>query len=207
MSRSARPPNGEEAERGYCGVPSLRLCASVVVALALVLALAGAVLSARLVTAPTAVAFDQHGAHQHGAAGSVRASFGSLAVADVQTLPGLTARAVAGVTHFPSYVPETAMQVRVVVVLTNALDGPVRYDPQQFRLRAGSRTTRASGGSTLATAVEPRASLEARLEFVVPRGGSRLRLEFRDPGRLRPIVIDLGRARERAVKKVETHAH
>jgi hypothetical protein len=185
----------------------LRLCASVVVALALVLALAGAVFSARLVTSSTAAAVDQHGAHQPGAAGSVRASFGSLAVTDMRTLPGLTSRALAGVTHFPSYVPPTAMRVQVPVVLTNALDGPVRYDPEQFRLRAGSRTTRASGGSTLATGLEPGASLEVRLEFVVPRGGSRLRLEFRDPGRLRPIVIDLGRARERAVKKVEAHAH
>jgi hypothetical protein len=206
MSRSARPPNGEETERGYCGVPSLRLCASVVVTLALVLALAGAVLSARLVTTSTAAAVDQHGAHQDGAAGSVRASFGWLAVADLRTLPGLTPRALGGVTHFPSYVPQTAMQIQVGVVLTNVLDAPLRYDPQQFRLRAGSRTTRASGGSTLATAVEPRASLEAHLDFVVPRGGSRLRLEFRDPGRLRPIVIDLGRAKERAVK-VEGHAH
>lgn len=208
MSRSARPPGGEETERGYCGVSSLRLCASVVVALAFVLALAGAVLSARLLTTSTTAAVDQQGAHQHGAAGAVRASFGSLTVADLRTLPGLTSKALAGVTHFPSYVPPTAMRVQVAVVLRNTLDRPVRYAPEQFRVHAGrTPATRPGGGSTPATALEPRASLEVRLEFVVPRGGSRLRLEFRDPGRLRPIVIDLGRTKERAVKKVEAHAH
>jgi hypothetical protein len=179
----------------------------VVVVLALVLAFAGAVLSARLVTAPTAAVVHRHGAHRDGTAPSVRASFGSLSVVDVRTLPGLTPRALAGVTHFPSYLSQTAMRVQTVVVLTNALDSLARYDPQRFRLRAGSRTTRASGGSTPATVVQPGASLEARLEFVVPRSGSRLWLEFRDPARLPPIVIDLGRVRERAVKTVEAHVH
>jgi hypothetical protein len=174
-----------------------------VVVLALVLALAGAALSARLLTAGTAGAV-----HQHGAAGSVPASFGSLAVAEVRTLPGLTAKALAGVTHYPSYLPPTSMRVQVTVVLANALGRPVPYAPEQFRLWAGlRRTTRASGGSTPATALQPRASLEAQLEFVVPRGGSRLWLEYGDPGRPRATVIDLGRARERTVKHVEAHVH
>jgi hypothetical protein len=174
-----------------------------VVVLALVLALAGAALSARLLTAGADGAL-----HQHGTAGSVRASFGSLAIAEVRTLPGLTPRALAGVTHFPSYVPPTSMRVQVTVVLTNTLDRPVRYAPEQFRLWAGvRRTSRASGGSTPAIALQPRASLEARLEFVVPRRGSRLWLEYGDPGRPRTTLIDVGRSRERAVKNVETHVH
>lgn len=201
MSRSERPPDGQAVDEGR--VSSLRLCASLVVVLALVLALAGAALSARLLATGTGGAL-----HQHGATGSVRASFGSLAIAEVRTLPGLTPRALASVTHFPSYVPPTSMQVQVTVVLTNTLDRPVRYAPEQFRLWAGLRSTsQASDGSTPATALQPRASLEARLEFVAPRGGSRLWLEYSDPGRPRATVIDLGRARERVVKNVETHVH
>jgi hypothetical protein len=207
MFRSALPLDGVEIECGNCGVRSLRLCASAVVVIALVLGLAGAALSARILTTHTAGAVQLPGAHQHGTATSVRASFGSLAIADVRTLPGLSARALAGVTHFPSYVPPTAMLVQLAVVLTNELDRSVRYVPDQFRLRAGSRTRRTSGGSTPATGLKPHASLDVRLDFVVPRAGSRLQLEFRDPRRRRPIVIDLGRARERAVKNVESHAH
>lgn len=203
ISRSKRPSNGEQIECGDCGIRSLRLCASVLVVLALVLGLAGAALSARLLAAGTAGAV-----HQQGAPRSVRASFGALAIAEVRTLPGLTSRAVGGVTHFPSYVPPTAMRVQVAVVLTNAGDRPVSYAPEQFRLWAGlRRTVRAGDGSTIATTLQPHASLEARLEFVVPRRGSRLWLEFSDPGRRRAIVIDLGRAKQRAVKQVEAHVH
>lgn len=205
MSRLLRPPGGEETGRIGCGTQSLRLGGSALVALALTLGLMGAVLAARLLTARPAA-----GSHAHRAvaATTFRASFGSLAIAGVRTLPGLGARALAGVTHFPSYVPPNQMRVDVAVVLTNRLDRPVRYAPVQFRLRVrGARPAAAAAGSTAATVLEPRASLEARLEFVLPRRGSTLRLEFRDPGRRRPILVELGRATVRTVKKVETHEH
>jgi hypothetical protein len=182
----------------------MRHCASALVVLALVLALAGAALSARLLTTTETNA----AAHRHGAAGFVRSSFGSLRVSDVRTLPGLTSKSLGGVTHFPSYVPPTSMQVQVSVVLTNTLARPVEYTPEQFRLWAGPRrSARAAGASTPATTLQPRASLEVRLDFVAPRGGPRLWLEFSDPAQTRATLIDLGRARERTVKKVDAHVH
>jgi hypothetical protein len=205
MSRLLRPPGGETTERIGCGPRSLRFGGSAVVALALALALAGAVLAAQLLTARTGGEPDPHAAV---AAASARVSFGSLTIAGVRMLPGLGARPLAGVTHFPSYVPPTLMRVDVAVVLTDSLDRPVRYAPAQFRLRVrGARPAAAAAGSTAATVLRAGASLEGRLEFVVPRRPSTLRLEFRDPGRRRPLVIELGRANVRAVKKVETHEH
>jgi hypothetical protein len=140
---------------------------------------------------------------------AVPTSFGAIAIEHVQKLRGLSAPAVGGVTHFPSFVPAEQTQVQVVFSLANLRARPVTYSPEQFRLRAGRgepeivpRTSSLAPGT-----LEPGATIEAELGFVVLRDGSRLRLEFADPGRREPIVVDLGRTLRPRARAPGTEGH
>lgn len=132
---------------------------------------------------------------------SIPTSFGVIAVESVQKLRGLTAKQLSGVTHFPSYVSPQRMQVQVFVELTNMRPNPVRYSPRQFRLRVGSgRPVPITAASIPGGTLQPSASIDGLLNFVAPRvtrSGPRVWLEFRDPGKTRPVRFDLGPARTR----------
>jgi hypothetical protein len=142
----------------------------------------------------------------------LRTSFGVLAVVSVQQTPGVTAKALGGVTHFPSYVPPNKMQVRVALELSNMLDHPVPYSARQFRLRVGDGPPIApSGASIRSGTLQPTAAVDQTLSFVVPRNerrGVHLILQFRDRGGEPPLVVQLGTARPAAaLPPAQNHDH
>lgn len=131
-----------------------------------------------------------------GTSQDIPASFGVVAVEHVEKINGLGAKALSGVTHgISGLVAPNKVQVQASVTLTNLLDHPISYDPRQFRLLVGKdRKPLDTVQSNLRPGtLQPDASIDAQLKFVVPRNGSKLWIEFRDPGRAKPILVDLGR--------------
>jgi hypothetical protein len=131
-----------------------------------------------------------------GTAQDIPASFGVVAVEHVDKLNGLGAKDLAGVTHgISGFVAPNKVQVQASVTLTNLLDHPINYDPRQFRLLVGkNKKPLDEVQSNLRPGIlQPDASIDSQLKFVAPRDGSKLWIEFSDPGRAKPILIDLGR--------------
>jgi hypothetical protein len=131
-----------------------------------------------------------------GTAQDIPASFGVVAVEHVEKTNGLTAKDLAGATHgISGYVAPNKVQVQASVTLTNLLDHPIAYDPRQFRLLVGKRRKPIDEvrSNLRPGTLQPDASIDAQLQFVAPRNGSKLWIQFSDPGRSKPILIDLGR--------------
>jgi hypothetical protein len=123
-------------------------------------------------------------------------TFGAVAVDDVEKINGLTARKLAGVTHgIANLVPPNKTQVQASITLTNLLDRPVEYSPTQFRLLVGQRRRPVGRvrSSFRPGRLQPNANISGQLSFIAPRTGSRLWIEFTDPRRGKPILVDLGK--------------
>jgi hypothetical protein len=187
--------------------PRLTAAALVTAALALVLAAAGAYLAAGMFAdgrdadalhRDASVALDGPAA----IAQDVPTSFGVVAVESVTQNAGPTAKALAGMTHgVGNLVPPNKIQVDATVTLTNLQGKLVHYAPQQFNLHAtrgekparGARSFRLSRASVAPGTLQPNASIDATLTFVVPRDGRKLWMTFDEPARGPPVVFDLGR--------------
>ena len=131
-----------------------------------------------------------------GTSQDIPASFGVVAVEHVEKLNGLGAKALAGVTHgISGFVAPNKVQVQASVTLTNLLDHPISYDPRQFRLVVGKdkKPINEVQSNLRPGTLQPDASIDSQLKFIAPRDGSKLWIEFSDPGRAKPILIDLGR--------------
>jgi hypothetical protein len=131
-----------------------------------------------------------------GTAQDIPASFGVVAVEHVEKINGLGAKALAGVTHgISGFVAPNKVQVQASVTLTNLLDHPITYDPRQFRLLVGKnkKPLNEVQSNLRPGTLQPDASIDSQLKFIAPRDGSKLSIEFSDPGRAKPILIDLGR--------------
>jgi hypothetical protein len=132
-----------------------------------------------------------------GTSQDIPTSFGAVAIDNVEKVNGLTAKALSGVTHgISNYVPPNKVQVQASVTLTNLLnDRSQPYTPTQFRLLVGK--DRKPVGEVRASfrpgRLQPGASITGQLKFVAPRNGSNLWIEFTDPKRSEPMLIDLGR--------------
>lgn len=124
-------------------------------------------------------------------------SFGTVALRGVQKLPAFTAGQVAVMDYGirDAAPPVDNVLVQTSVALTNLLERPMDYSPDQFGLlREGSGGPVSLLGSTVrAGTLRPGASVAGTLSFVVPRDGSRLWLEFLDRQNVGPILLDLGR--------------
>jgi hypothetical protein len=93
-------------------------------------------------------------------------------------------------------VPPNKVQVQASVTLTNLLaDRSQAYSPTQFRLLVGR--ARKPVGDVRASfrpgRLQPGASISGQLKYIAPRTGSKLWIEFTDPRRPKPVLIDLGR--------------
>ena len=131
-----------------------------------------------------------------GVAQDIPTSFGVVAVEHAEKLNGLTARDLAGATHgIGHYVPPNKVQVQASVTLTNLLERPVDYSPTQFRLLIGEKRKPVNElrASFKPGTLQPDASISGQLKFVAPRNGAKLWVEFIDPARAKPILIDLGK--------------
>jgi hypothetical protein len=125
---------------------------------------------------------------------SVRTSFGIVAVEHVSVDSGLPADVLGGQTHgVRGLVSDAKASVQAFVTLTNESNAVVPYSPGQFRLRAGAMTVAATTAMLEPGTLQPQANIDARMQFVVPRGGERLQLEFRDRDGS-SVLIELGSA-------------
>ena len=192
--------------------------------LALILAVAalsaaGMALAASLVSngAPRAAA-PSLPAGPFGTAEDIPTSFGYVAVEYAEKLNGLTAKDLAGAVHgIKGYVPPNKVQVQASATVTNLTDQPVSYSPAQFELVAAkdveAAATARRGRAPVSTSVkggrlQPDAAVDARLSFVAPRNDKRLFIRFTDPGRAKPVVIDLKRSTGRTPKgALQQHLH
>ena len=124
-------------------------------------------------------------------------SFGAVAIDNVEKVNGLTAKALAGVTHgISNYVPPNKVQVQASVTLTTLLnEQTVDYSPTQFRLLVGPKRKPVKDvrASFRPGTLQPNASISGQLRFIAPRTGSQLWIEFTDPKRATPVLIDLGK--------------
>jgi uncharacterized protein DUF4352 len=132
-----------------------------------------------------------------GVSQDIPTSFGAVAIDNVEKVNGLTAKALAGMTHgISNYVPPNKVQVQAAVTLTNLLgEKTVDYSPTQFRLLVGRKRKPVKDvrASFRPGTLQPNASISGQVKFIAPRTGSHLWIEFTDPGRAKPMLIDLGR--------------
>jgi hypothetical protein len=187
--------------------PAPRLLVTTLVAAVLLAALAGSLLAGRLLLGgPAPVDVVEPGPAPLGVGQSVRTSFGVVAVEHAEKLPGLTGKELGGMTHgVQNFVGSDKLQLQVTATITNQLDRPVAYSPDQFRLVAGKKMLKPAGSSIAAGTLQPDAAIDARLSFVVPRDGGRLFVQFTDPGRSQPIRIDLGKVDRTG--RTDSHDH
>src|SRR6478672_8036885 len=134
---------------------------------------------------------------------AVPTSFGAIAVEHLERLKGLTAKDLAGVTHgIQDLLGPDKIQVQTSVTLTNLSAGVQPYSPAEFALvetkgakppPAGKRGRPPFSASVHDGTLQPDASISARITFTSRRNGDHLWMRYTDPGRSRPVVIDLGR--------------
>jgi hypothetical protein len=124
----------------------------------------------------------------------VKVSLGYAAVLSMSRTKGLTQRQVGMVHGVQGFVQAGDSMINVDVELTNTGQGVRRYDGRWFRLRVGSqaRTGLPAPEPDQHGVLQPGASVELTLAYVVPRAGARLRLDVVDPQGPRR-TIDLGR--------------
>lgn len=132
-----------------------------------------------------------------GVSQDIPTSFGAVAIDNVEKVNGVTAKALSGVTHgISNYVPPNKVQVQASVTLTNLLrEKTAGYSPTQFRLLVGKKREPVKDvrASFRPGTLQPNASITGQVKFVAPRTGSQLWIEFTDPKRAKPMLIDLGK--------------
>jgi hypothetical protein len=132
-----------------------------------------------------------------GVSQDIPTSFGAVAIDNVEKINGLAAKALGGVTHgISNYVPPNKVQVQASVTLTNLLrDKTVAYSPTQFRLLVGKKhkPVKDVRASFRPGTLSPNASISGQVKFIAPRTGSQLWIEFTDPKRAEPVLINLGK--------------
>jgi hypothetical protein len=142
----------------------------------------------------------------------IRTSFGALTV-DAATLDnGLSSEDLGGMNHGVSgLVSQGYAEVTVQVTLNNATHHQIIAQASQFRMlrQAGAkpRVSVAASATTLQAGPLPaRSSINMRLTFVTPTDGSRLWLQYADPGRRASVLVDLG-STAKITAPVENHQH
>lgn len=192
---SATPAVGSRARSGRPRAWSVVV--AVVLLATLVLAVAGAVIASNIIsTGVPAAPAPKLPAGPFGTGQDIPTSFGVVAVEHAEKINGTTSKQLGGNAHgISGLVAPNKVQVQASVTLTNLLDKPVAYDPRQFRLLVGADRKPVSSvkSNLLPGTLQPDASIDGRLIFVAPRSGSKLWVEFTDPGRAKPLLIDLGR--------------
>jgi hypothetical protein len=122
----------------------------------------------------------------------VSTTFGTVAVAYVEKIPGLTAKDLAGMTHgIADLVPAGQEMVQVSATISNRSDVPIAYSPERFSVRLeDGRRVAPSTTASVPGVLQPDASIDLRIDFVVPGDGRHVWLRFADGARTREI--DLG---------------
>lgn len=142
----------------------------------------------------------------------VRTSFGALTVDGAEVDNGLSSQDLGGMSHGVSaLVSQGRANVEVTVTMANTGIRPIVVSAAQFRLvtRKGTAAPSAplapSGTTLLAGPLPSRASIDARVAFVVPTDGASMWVEYTDPGLRRPVRIALGRTDRISAPKQHLH--
>ena len=114
----------------------------------------------------------------------ITTSYGSITVVHIEDIGGLTPGDLAGVTHgIQNLVLSDSAQVEVSVLFANESGSAVQVSPAQFRLAVeGTANPVEPTGSTIRPLLlQPGASLEAGMTFVVPQTGAQMSVTYADP--------------------------
>jgi hypothetical protein len=129
----------------------------------------------------------------------IRSSFGALTVDAATVDNGLTSEDLGGMNHGVSgLVAQGYAEITVQVTLNNTTHHPVIVQASQFRMlrqrNAKSRQTSVTASATTLQAgpLPGRSSVDVRVTFVTATDGSRLWLQYADPGRATPALVELG---------------
>jgi hypothetical protein len=164
------------------GAPPVRAAAAVLGVVAL-LAIAGAALGVRALTAhdPTV-----SGRPPFAGAWDADASFGPIRVEQVERVAN---DELAGGHHTAQ---EKVDELRVSITVANRLDRRIPYSPGQFRVRLGTTTITSLRPNPPPNSIAAGGTVSQRLSFVVPARRSAYTLLFDDLGRRGPLSIALG---------------
>lgn len=135
-------------------------------------------------------------ASELGAVGqSLPTSFGVVAVETVEKITPLSPERLAGSSRGgQNRAAPDDVQVQVSATITNLSDREVAYAADQFRLliRNSGKAVKAARSSLHAGVLQPQASIDEQMDFLVPADASQLWVEFVDSGTTKPVLIDLG---------------
>ena len=195
-------------------VPSLSFAAGLggFVAAVAAAAVVGIVLAVSLITG-SAAGHAAHAPARFTVAQDIPTSFGFVAVEHAETVKGLTAKQMAGAVHgVGGFVGSDKALVSASITLRNGPERVLPYSLEQFTLVATAKNGKTRRSPVTSATVrdgtlQPDAAVDATLGFVVPRNGASFALEFTDPGRTRPIVIDLNAGVGRATAADKAAAH
>ena len=169
------------------------------VALNIVVAVLGVVGVIVAVTSFTAEAHDVTDGHHDpltatGIGSAIDTSFGSIFVEQVETLDGLSAEQLGGMTHgIADYVAQTDAKVSIAVLLANRSKHAVEVSPGDYAVFVeGTAEPIPPSSSTIQTlTLQPGSSVDVTVTFVVPRTGAELSMAYADvDGEL--IVVPVG---------------
>jgi hypothetical protein len=123
-------------------------------------------------------------------------SFGFVRVTAVETVDGLTADDLGGMTHgIPGLVDANHSRIRVMVSFENASDRAIPVTHDDFRLVIDGNASNAlvpSGATIPAVPLPAGSSLDAWLLFLVPRSDAALELRYQPPNG-QVVTVQAGR--------------
>jgi len=143
----------------------------------------------------------------HAVGETVKASFGFVTVANVDHIGGLTQQDLSSASHGISGLVEAGKeQLQVTLELTSDLGTETApYTPEQFSLLVDGDAPQAPVTTTIhAGRLQPFASVQGHLGFVVPTDGRAMTLRFNDAVG-EPILVDLGHAGVANADSTSTH--
>jgi hypothetical protein len=137
-------------------------------------------------------------------------SYGAITVQHVETIDGLTAQDLGGMSHGIADLVETdEAQVLVSVLAVNDSDDPVVVEPGQFALFVDGSTEALVPTSSTVKPLElqPGASVEASVIFVAPLSGAAISLGYADPDGSVVVIPAGGLGQAPAGVPTPTHSH
>lgn len=139
------------------------------------------------------------------------AGFGEVSLEHIERTSGLSAEALAGVTHgISGLVPVGSEQIEVSALLHNTTGHQTFWATKSFTLLSGGAGNRKTSPVTVGNpgGYIPKGSMvEALLTFVVPSDGNAQRLLYRDPKNGQTTEIPIGRADRADGTSVDSAPH
>lgn len=123
---------------------------------------------------------------------NVPTSFGFVSVTSARALDDQ--HVMPGKFTGPGAIPANQRAIQIAVTISNQTDHQVQYSSDAFALRLGAdkSVVKASEATFYSGALLPKGEMNGQLTFLVPLVSSTPLLQYSDPDRTEPILIDLG---------------